>query len=336
MTIRDIAKLAGVSHTTVSRVLNDSDKVKPETRDKILHLVKELNFSPHTSARALVSGKTNNIGLLILYDLKQFPLGFLPDILAGMSATLNEFGYSLTLLFDQIDEKKNQVSLNLITKDKMDGVFILSVESDAQVAFKVGNIHLPLVLVNQKVEGLELNYVSTDDEGGAYQAISHLLDLGHTKIGLITGTPKFSTSTDRKAGYIRALNERGIHYDSSLEKIGHFDKNLGYIAMKELLQERPDITAVFAENDLMALGAMKAIKEKNLKIPEDIAVVGFDDAEFAEVIDPSLTTVKKYRTMMGKEAAILMLELLNNKNNKKYKQIVLPTKLMIRESTVLS
>lgn len=334
VTIKDIAKIVGVSHTTVSRVLNNSPRVSPETREKILRTMKELNFSPHLSARSLSSGKTYTIGLLILYDLQQFPADFLPPILAGMTTKLNEYGYNLTLFFDQIEGRKNQVPLERLVRGNMDGLFLLSVETEAELAYKAAQIDIPLVLVNQRIENIDLNYVVADDEGGAYSAVSHLLDLGHRQVAFIGGVPKYKTSMDRRAGYIRALSDRGINFDSRLERIGHFDKDKGYHAMRELIAEVKGITAVFCANDLMALGAIKAIREAGLRIPNDIAVVGFDDAEFAEAIEPSLTTVKKTRTMMGSEAARVMLEILNSEGHKEKYKVILPTRLIVRDSTI--
>lgn len=333
LTIKDIAKFAGVSHTTVSRVINNYPNVKPETREKILGLIKDLNFSPHISARSLSSGKSYTIGLLILYDLEQFPVDFLPSILVGMTTELNRCKYNLTLLFDQVQGKRNQVPFELSASNNLDGVFILSVETEVELAYRIAKIDLPMVLVNQKIEDLNLNYVVADDEGGAYAATSHLLDLGHKKIAFIGGTPKYITSKDRKSGYRRALREHGITPEPSIEKIGFFDRNHGYEAVRELLEQRQDITAIFAANDLMALGAYKAIKERGLSIPNDIAVVGFDDADFAELIDPPLTTVKKSRTLMGSESARLMMDLLNSQDEGKVKQILMPTRLIVRESS---
>lgn len=333
LTIKDIAKFANVSHTTVSRVINNNPQVKPETREKILKLIKDLNFSPNDSARSLSSGKTYKIGLLIMCDLQKVPTDFFTLILSGMVPELNKFGYNLMLFFNQVQGKDNQAPLELMNQNNMDGVFVLSVESEAELAYKVAGIRLPLVLVNEKIDDLDLSFVVADDEGGAYQATSHLLDLGHRKIAFIEGFPKYKTSLDRKTGYHRALMDRGINPDLSLERAGFFNTKHGYLAMKELLNDRPDITAVFTANDLMALGAIRAIKEKNLQVPNDIAIVGFDDAEFAEASDPPLTTIKKSRDVMGREAARLMLELLESPDKKESQGITLPTQLIIRESS---
>jgi len=338
MTIRDIARLAGVSHATVSRVINNNPNVNEETREKIKKLIKENKFSPNSSARSLISGKTNNIGLLILYDLfqKQFPLDFLPAVLAGMVTRLNEYDYNLSLLFNQLQEKKDLIDLYKLSRNNYDGIFVLSLEKDSELAYKLGKISLPLVLVNQKIEGLDINYVVTDDETGAYEACMHLINLGHKKIGFIEGDPRYGTSVERKRGYYLALNNSGIDADLSLQKVGYYDQTGGYVAMQELLKENKGITAVFASNDFMALGAMKAIKEKGLRIPEDIAVVGFDDTEFAALVEPAMTTVRKPRTLMGYQAANLMINLLKDTENEKAMSIVLPANLIVRKSSEFS
>lgn len=298
-----------------------------------MRIIKEVNYSPHLSARSLISGKTYSIGLLVQFDLQQFPTDFLPSVLAGMTTKLNECGYNLNIFFDQIKGKKNQTPLELFTKNRLDGLIILSVETESELAFRVAKIDLPIVLVNQRIEGMNLNSVVADDEGGAYQATLHLLELGHRRIVYINGDPRFKTSVDRKAGYCRALLEKGINPDPNLEKVGYSDSRGGYAVMTELLNERSDFTAVFAANDLMALGAITAIKKRGLKAPEDIAVAGFDDADFAQAIDPTLTTVKKPRALMGSEAARIMMEMINHRDHDEAEQLVLPTRLVVRQSS---
>jgi len=328
-----VARLAGVSHTTVSRVLNKHDNVKPRTRSRVLKVIKELGYSPHSSARSLSSGKTHSIGLLVFFNLEEFPSEFLPPILAGLTTYLNQFGYSVMLLFDQVAGSKDQVPPEWMAKSRIDGLILLSVETEAAIAYKVAKASVPVVVVNQKVTEIPASYVAADDEGGAYAATSHLLELGHEKIAFIGGSPQFSTSKEREVGYKRALREKWIEPNPNLVKIGYYNKRQGYSAMKELLNERSDLTAVFAANDLMAVGAMTAIKEMGLSIPADISVVGFDDQLFAAEVEPALTTVKKPRSQMGSESARVILEMIGAGGEAKVIQLTLSTQLVVRQST---
>lgn len=336
ITIKDIAKLAGVSHATVSRVLNNSAKIRPGTRERILTLVRDLNFSRNPSARSLSSGRKFAIGMLILYDPfeRRYPAEFLPAVLAGMTTELNAHGYNLTLFFDQIQEQRDQVPSRWLSRSHLDGLFVLGLEREAAIAHKVASVTVPVVLVNQRIMGLQLSSVIANDEAGGYAAAAHLLDLGHTRIGFVEGVPHHGSNIDRKAGYQRALQERGVPADPSLHRVGLYEEDGGYRATNELLDAHPDLTAIFSANDIMALGVYRAIKERGRRIPEDMAVIGYDDSVFAPVIDPALSSVRKPRTRMGQTAASMMLSLIDAGNaGLKPQEVVLPTELVIRRST---
>ncbi|MGQ9629441.1 MAG: LacI family DNA-binding transcriptional regulator [bacterium] len=331
VTIKDIARRVGVSHTTVSRALNDSPKVKEETKLRIRKVAEELKYVPYTSARGLALGKTYNIGLVVLYNIAEFPPGFLFDISKGIVEEVNKYGYNLTLFFDNL-KKSNAIPPKLLRGNLLDGVILLSVEEkQEQFIYDLSAMPKPLVVVNKVIPDLELNYVVADDERGGYLATKHLIDLGHTRIGIINGPICFSTSVNRLRGYKRALEEGGLTYEEDLYCEGGFTKDGGHIAMAKLLNSPSPPSAVFAANDLMAVGAMAEIKRRGLKIPQDIAVVGFDDETFAEHVDPPLTTVRKPRHQMGVEAAKIILEEISGGKGKPVKK-VLRTQLIVRRS----
>jgi LacI family transcriptional regulator len=336
LTIKDIAKLAGVSHATVSRVLNDSAKIKPETRERILRIVRDLNFSRNSSARSLSSGRKFTIGMLILYDPfeRRYPAEFLPDVLAGMTTELNAHGYTLTLFFDQIQDQRDQVPSRRLSRSHMDGLFVFSLEREAAIAHKAAQVTMPVVLVNQRIEGLRLSSVIADDEAGGYAATAHLLALGHTRIALVEGVPHHGSNIDRKTGYQRALRERGLSLDPGIDQVGLYEEEGGYRAATELLAAHPDITAIFSANDIMAVGVYRAIKQRGRRIPEDISVVGYDDSVFAPVMEPPLTSVRKPRARMGQTAAAMMLSLIEVESGEMERQaVVLQTELVVRRST---
>ena len=329
--IKDIARLAGVSHMTVSRVLNEPERVKAETRNRILAIIEKEGYVPSASARALISGINRMIGLLIMYDLSQFPADFLTPVLQGVSTALSHRGYNTSIFFDQIDGKKNLAPINLMTPSALDGLLIISLEKETEVIKKIDTLKLPTVVINQKINLPNVSYVATDDCNGGMKAVQHLLDLNHTKIALLGGTPKFYTSIERRQGYEQALQNAGIAIDPELILVGNFDKQKGYETIKALLEKRSDVTAIFAANDVMALGAYQAIKEKGLCIPDDISVVGFDNQEFCDLVDPPLTTIRKHRRVMGEKAADIILE--NIEQTGSVQQVTLQTDLIIRKST---
>ena len=329
-TLKDIARLANVSHMTVSRVVNGSDNVSEKTRERVLRIIADHNYIPSVSARALISGKTKMIGILVMYDLSQFPQDFLPAILEGISYALNKQGYSCALFFDQVNGKKNVVPQKMLTRGQIDGLLIASVEKDIAIRKRIQEIDVPVVLVNQRINAKGVGYVVTDDVQGAYEAVDYLIRNGHTNIGFLGGTPTFSTSIERLNGYKKALRKRGIAFDETKYRIGDFNNQKSYEETLLLLKEHPEITAIFAANDAMALGAYRAIGDTELSIPQDISVIGYDNQEYCQFIQPPLTTVRKHRRMMGEQAANLIVAAVEN--SEEPRKIVLQPELSIRAS----
>lgn len=336
MTIKDIAKLAGVSHATVSRVMNGRSGVSSATKELILRLIHEHNFAPHNSARSLIMGKTYTIGLLVLYDVfrKEFPADFLSNVLAGMTTELSKYGYSLNILFDQLEDKKDLIRTSSISSNKFDGIFLLSLENEPQIPYRFAQINLPMVLVNQKIESSDISCILADDEQGAYNAVEYLLINGHRRIAFLEGNPIYSTSTLRRLGYMRALRDWDITPDFTIMKTGNYNQECAYDAVKQLLDNDSEFTALFSSNDFMALGAYSAIKEKGLSIPKDISIIGYDDMQFTQFISPALTTICKPRMEMGKKAVSLMIKHLNTKEGQRTEpeSIILSTSLVVRDS----
>lgn len=331
--IKDIAKLAGVSHTTVSRVINNSPSVRPSTRRKVMQFIEEIGYTPNIAAKGLISGRTYTIGLLVMYDINQYPSDYLlPSLLEGMTPYLNEHGYSVTLLFNETGGRKNSAAISSINKNRMDAFFILTLDNSNEIFEKTLNIKLPRIFLNMKPQNMDSNFIVADEYGGAFTAVEHLIDGGHRKIGFIGGSPNVTSSIDRKRGYLSALEKHGLEFLPRYERIGYFNMNSGYKAMDELLDTNPDITAVFSANDFMALGAIKAVKDRGMNVPGDIAVVGFDNQDFTEYVEPSITTVKKPRTLMGRLASEKMIDMIEGVGEK-YEGIVLPTELIIRASS---
>ena len=330
MTLKDIARLAEVSHMTVSRVINGTGYVSPETRERVLRVIEENNFVPSASARALISGRTNVIGMLVMYDLSQFPHDFLPPILEGMSFVLNQNGYGTALFFDQVNGKKNVAPESMLAKGQVDGLLIVSVERDSAIRKRIQRLNVPIVLVNQRIDIPGVGYVVTDDCNGAYCAVEHLIQNGHRNIGFLQGTPRFSTSMERQCGYEKALSRYGLPLRPEYCRVANFDNETSYEQTKLLLAQRPEITAIFAANDAMALGAYRAVNELGLSIPRDLSVIGYDNQEYCQFIQPPLTTVRKHRRSMGEHAARLIVDAVENRADPQ--KLVMQPDLVLRQS----
>ena len=330
--IKDVAKLAGVSHTTVSRALNSPEKVKPQTLERIKKIVEETGYTPNLSARSMVGGQKYAIGLLVLYELESFPAGFLASIVEGICVELDKKGYALNIAFQSTHFGREKLPQTL-GQSRVDGLLLLAVDPLRDLGALLENLSMPVVAINEPLGGTN-GYVVADEAGGAECAVSHLIARGHTKILYINGTPSRSSSIQRREGYLAALKKHGLIYDKALDACANFSKEEAYTCTCGLLDSGTAFDAVFAANDLMALGAMHALQEHGRKIGKEVAVAGFDNQDFASFTAPPLTTVKKPRHQMGAEAARLILDLVaQNVRPKGSTRIVLPARLIVREST---
>lgn len=318
VSLKDIAELSGFSPMTVSRVVNSPDTVSPATREKVEKIIAQLNYQPNIIARALTTGKTRNIGLLVFYDAPHFPSAFMSSFLKGVSDVVQSHDHHLILLFQGHEDSFSAQNVSTLSANKMDGLLILSVDSSLETLYPLylrwRDTGLPVVVVNQKLDDPQCSYVATDDFSGGFQAASHLIERGHRRIGMITGSDQYATSLNRFKGFIRALESHGLMFDPNAYAEGGYTKEGGYSAMEKLLSRVPEMTAVCCASDLMALGAMKCCAEKGVSIPEQISIVGYDDQEFSSMLSPALTTVRKKRESMGREAADILMRLLSGES----------------------
>ena len=326
VTIKDIAKIAGVSHTTVSRALNNSPLIKDETRRKIKEIADQLEYVPDRNARALVNAKSNNIGLFFSSITVGTSASFFQEIVAGVN---QETHNNYNLVINAIDQYKNYSEIN---KNNFDGIILVSQSNEDDLFIKeVIKKGIHLVVINRKVQGIDVVNIVSDDEASAYGGVSSLISRGHREIGFIEGRASFESSKLRKKGYIRALNEHHIEPRESFIVKGAYTIEGGYKAMMALLQLETYPTAVFCSNDDMAFGAMKAINEFGLEIPKDIAVMGFDDSLFAQYMTPPLTTIKRPISEISNEGIKLLFKLMAGKEIKVQK-IYKPSTLINRKS----
>lgn len=326
ITIKDIAKMAKVSHTTVSRALNDSPFINQETKDRILEIAQRLNYVPNFNAKSLVLQKSHNIGLFFSTISKGTSSSFFHETIIGVN---NVLGNKYNLLVQGIDDYSDYLSLD---NSRFDGIIIMSqMDSDNAFIYKVIEKSIPLVILNRESNIDSVVNILAAEKEGAYSALKYLVEKGHKDIAILEGKEGFISTVNRKDGYLQALIENKIEIKQEYMVGGNYDIESGYQGMKKLLS-LPDIpTAVFCSNDNMAVGAMKAIHESGLKVPEDISIIGFDNSEFCKYVTPALTTVKKPIKEMSTEGAGKLMDMLEGREVKG-ERIYISTELVIRES----
>ncbi len=308
-TLEEVAKIAGVSRSTVSRVVNNDPNVKQQTRQHVLKIVDQMNFRPNTAARRLAGGKTGIFGLVIPTGVSRlFTEPYFPILIQNISRTCNLNNKSLMLWL--AEARIEQQMIDQVTGNSiLDGVIVSSMRINDPIVNALIDSDMPFVLIGRHPTDPDIPYVDMDNLAGAKLVITHLLAKDRSKIGTITGNQNMTVSQDRLDGYRRSLEEMDLPVDENLIVEGRFTQEGGYHAMMSLIQHNVD--AVFCQSDTMAIGALQAIKDAGLKVPEDIAVVGFDDAPFAPNTDPPLTTVRQPTDQLAEQAVKLLMHLVN-------------------------
>jgi LacI family repressor for deo operon, udp, cdd, tsx, nupC, and nupG len=326
VSIKDIAKAAGVSHSTVSRALSNSPLVNPETAERIRRIAQEMGYSPSAIARSLVTKRTYTIGLVVTSIADPF----VAEIVRGTEEVALDNGYHVFLCNSNADPDREMAVVTALRERRVDGIIV--------TASRVGDLYLPLleesqvpiVLINNQREGEYVYSIATDNVHGGQLATHYFIELGHRRIGCLTGPEGASSSFDRLEGYKRTLRQHNIPFDPALIGQGDGAVDGGERAMGQLLSLSSPPTAVFCYNDRTAIGALAAIKSHGLQVPQDISLVGFDDIAFAAYVAPPLTTIAQQKYEMGRLAMEMVLRLLDGEGE--VKDIVLLGKLVIRES----
>ncbi|WP_018248304.1 LacI family DNA-binding transcriptional regulator [Orenia marismortui] len=330
-TIKDVAKDAGVSPSTVSRVINDHPRISNATKKKVKKSMKKIGYHPNIIAQSLVKQKTNTIGLVMPYSAEEaFANPFYSEILRGIGAVAQEKGYSI-LLITCDGQEEVEASLRAVKSKLVDGILILRAKKDDILLKKLREAEVPFVIVGRPEDADKHYWVNNDNIKASKNLVQHLIDLGHKDIALITGGSEYIVSQDRLDGYKLALKENKIKYNP--EYIIHIHGNEEIISKntKKLLKKNPDLTAIFAVDDLMAYRSILAIKELGLKVPEDISVVGFNNNPLSQLITPSLTTVDINTYQLGEEATSILINVIENKISEYYHKIV-EANIIIRNS----
>ena len=332
-TLEEVAARAGVGRGTVSRVVNGSPQVSERTRIRVMRAVDELGYVPNMAARALVTKRTGAIALVISEPEERiFGEPFFAGVVRGITTVVGEASRQLVLALVQTREQVDRLDTYL-TRQHVDGVLVLSAHDADTLPSRLQGRGLPVVLCGRPGRGGAMSYVDVDNTGGARDAVSHLVANGHRRVALIAGPQDMIAGRDRLDGYRLALTEAGRQVEDSLVEVGDFSEASGAAAMRALLDRCPDIDAVFAASDPMALGALRALREAGRKVPDDVALVGFDDGPLAAVSDPPLTTVHQPMERLGREMATMLLAQISNGSVVAPEHLVLDTSLVERASS---
>ena len=327
--IRDVSKRAGVAPITVSRCINNSGYCSPETRARVEAAIAELGFVPNRLASGLRSKRSNTLAL-VLTDITN---PFFTTIARGVEDIASEAGY--TVIFCNTDESvsKEKMYLQMLLEKRVDGILLVPALNGLDSVALIKKQNIPIVVLDRRVPDLKTDVVRCDSERGAYELIRLLLSLGHREIAILNGPRGVSTSGDRLDGYRRALTESGITTDAKWEFNGAFNQESGFEMAHQALSEGHKPTALFATNNFIAFGALKALQEIGLRVPDDISVVGFDDLPSALVTFPFLTVANQPAYEMGRRAIEILLNRLSGRTFDQYQEVVFPAEIVIRQSS---
>ncbi|CAM2145021.1 HTH-type transcriptional repressor PurR [Pararobbsia alpina] len=327
-TIKDVAARAGVSFTTVSHVVNNTRPVSSEVRAKVEAAIRELNFVPSAVARSLKAKTTSTIGVVVPNNTNPY----FAEMSRGIETYCERRGYCVILGNSDDEPEKQRKYLRVMIERRIDGLIVASAGDEDTLAEALGRTDLPVVIVDREVPGVQADLVQIDHEQGAYIAARHLLELGHRRIACISGPARMVVSEARVRGFERALEEHGVEVDGCQLIAGDYTSQGGYEAAVSLLEGRQP-TAIFATNDVMALGALRAAAERGLSVPRDLSVIGFDDIQLSRYFYPALTTVGQSIVMLGERAAQTLIERVTKDIDGEARRLIIAPELKVREST---
>ncbi|NLF76153.1 MAG: LacI family transcriptional regulator [Chloroflexi bacterium] len=325
-TLKDVASHAGVSRATVSRVLNHNPRVAGDLRDRVLDAIQELGYQPNRAARRLRASSSDVLGLIIS-DIEN---PFFTSVVRGVEDAAYAYQMSIVLCNTDEDPEKQKMYLRVMQAERVAGLIIspTNVEEDFTELERAG---IPVILLDRRTDPYETDAVTIDNVAGAYLAVKHLIDLGYERIGMIGGSPHLTTGRERYEGYRKALSTAGLKVDERLIKVGDFKIDSGYHLMLELIAAPQPPRAVFVANNLMTLGALRALRERAVRVPDTMALVGFDDMPWASELCPPLTTISQPTYELGQETVQLLVRRLANPDAP-VRTVTLQPRLVIRES----
>lgn len=328
-TIKDVAHLAGVAPITVSRVINNTDYIREDTRQRVLRAIDQLGYVPNKVARSLRSRQTGMLALVV----SDITNPFFTTVARGVEDAASAAGFNLILCNTDESEAKQEIYLQLLLERRVDGILLVPARSAVEPVQMIQKMDIPVVVLDRKLPGAQADVVRCDSEDGAYRLTRLLLRHGHRRIAMLSGPLDVSTAVDRVKGYQQAMAEGGLLTGNQMILYGEFTPESGYEMAQAALASQQPPTALFAGNNFIAIGALKALRDYNLSVPDDIAVVGFDDLPPAIVVDPILTAAAQPAYAMGRTGAELLLARLAEVEKTEYQEIILPVEIIQRHSS---
>jgi len=329
VTRNDVAEAAGVSTATVSYVINNGPRpVATETYQHVMQIIGELGYRPNGVARSLRLQRTSTLGL-ILPDTAN---PYFAEVIRGVEQYAFECGYTVILCHSDYSAESEIQYVNVLQQERAAGVIWFPATADPKPALMLAEYEIPVVVLDRTVTGIDCPSVVADNYKGACLATQHLIDLGHRDIGCIARPFDLQHSQERVKGFLATLRENGLSAEPAGLVKGGFRMEDGRVAAHQLLDQRPTLTAIFAYNDFMAIGAMRAAHERSLRVPQDLSIVGFDDIPQAQFTCPSLTTVQQPKLQMGRKGAEVLLNLIDGKSPAMEDIRPLKVQLVVRES----
>ena len=332
ITIKDIARIANVSHTTVSRALNAKSRIRNETKERILSIASELNYQPNFVARSLVMKRTKMLGLVITTIANPF----YTELAQGIEATAIELGYNIILCSTHSDLSIEKRYIEMLRSKGVDGIIFTSAQMGDPNITALADDEFPIILVNRRTyhPGVreKVDYVGVNNMLGGFLAVEHLIRLGHKRIGVIGGSSESSVGFERLEGGKRALAAYGVEERGEYFLEGDFLRNSGYQGGKRFLEMAEPPSAIFATNDYMALGTYMALAEEDIRVPEEMALVGFNDIEFTAMKGVELTTIGQKKYEMGSIAVKTLVEKIEKGEAGSPEEIILEPELIIRKT----
>lgn len=332
VTIHDVAKRAGVGSITVSRVINNSGYASEETRQRVLEAVKEMGYVPNRLASSLRSNRTNVLAL-VMTDITN---PFFTVAARGVEDVANKAGYTVIFCNTDEDKEKERKYVEILMQNRVDGIVLVPSSSDSESVETLQQNGKPVVVIDRRIPEKQVDQVRCDSVAGAEQLTQLLISLGHRRIALLNGPQNVSTASDRLVGFNRALAAAGIDPSKQVVISGAFTRESGREMTRQVLETSPRPTALFAANNFIALGALSALESAGVRVPEDLAMVTFDDLPESLVVSPFLTVAAQPVYEMAARAAEMLVNRLAGKGSESFEEIVFPTQLIIRKSSGIS
>ena len=327
-TMKQVAEKAKVSTTTVSHVINNTRVVSSDVRERVLNVIQELRYIPSAVARSLKNDRTHTIGMMIPNNSNPY----FAELIQGIEDESFKLGYNIILCNSYDDPKKQVAYIRVLMEKRIDGLILVSSGSDAELSQLLDDESIPKVLVDRELTGVAADFIESNHEQGGYLATKYLLDLGHRNIACVSGPRDLLPSRDRVSGYMKALQEAGVAFREDCLLHSDFTSQGGFTAFQQLLALANPPSAIFASNDLMAIGGICAANQAGIKIPEELSVIGYDDIALASFSNPPLTTVVQPKYDIGVLTARVLVDRINNAELP-FRRELLSTSLKVRQST---